>query len=255
MKKTSYRNKMLVKTLAGVLWLFLILGTCFQPMAVKADVLTVTGNADSEDIQGVIDVALPGDTIEIEPGTYVCTSDLIIPKDITLVATDSNPDNTTLILGKYRILIKGHGVRSDDNPSGRIKDVTIEGVTITGHDGSSKRGPIQNFAKNLTLMNCKIVENKGVRVSAIYNSRRSKLNLENTLIARNTNIKGEEIPDDRFRPKDKSHCGTIYLGICAKVYLKNSTIADNINEADPPAESAGDGEKVNYGAILRSCFD
>ena len=63
---------------------------------------------DSKEIQEKIDNAYPGMEIQIEPATYILTSDLTIPKTVILKSED--PDNTVFILHNYHIVIKNSAV-------------------------------------------------------------------------------------------------------------------------------------------------
>jgi len=85
-------------------------------------------------------------------------------------------------LGSYSIVISSTAT------------ATIDGLTVRGHttneadSNSLLRGPIQNSGV-LTIKNSKIVDNKGVKVSAISClTGSSKLYLENTLIANNISM-------------------------------------------------------------------
>jgi len=202
----------------------------------KINYITVTYSGKI--IQDAIDSAIeiePGRYLaEIESGIYKLTSNLNITKAITLKAIDPHPDNTIIILGDYSIIVKFPQPRTDCP----LASVAIEGITITGYTGKDKNGPIQNYWANLTLRNCKIMDNKGVKASAIYNYSNSIVNLENTLIAKNINIPSNDIYQYGSSPFrgylwGELYCGTIYLDWFSKLYVNKSTIADNRNNSMP----------------------
>ncbi|MBN1871937.1 MAG: hypothetical protein JW800_05115 [Candidatus Omnitrophica bacterium] len=89
------------------------------------------------------------------------------------------------------------------------------------------KSPICNYSRNLTIRNCKIMDNRGTKASAIYTGEDTRLRLENVLVADNRNLGG-----GLGRPVSRN--GRIYtLGSCvyvdrrASLTLENSTIAEN----------------------------
>ncbi len=246
--------------------------------------------SDTEGLQRAIDNASPGDTIIVNPGYYTLKNDLRITKNITIKSRNSNPDQCILNLGEHVIYIKDTSVtvprrgwldptpreanEYDARLNYKLTSVTLEGLTITGYRESLEKegyaqgqraydparaiednGPIQNYAKQLTIRKCKIIDNHGIKVSAVYTKWSSKTKIEETLIADNRNFdpgfgtKAWEAygywsyflnpwRDDRSSWKT---CGVLYSN--GEGYeIWKSTIAGNINESDP--------EKVVYGAIM-----
>ncbi|MCK4578974.1 MAG: PKD domain-containing protein, partial [Candidatus Marinimicrobia bacterium] len=222
----------------------------------KEDYISVSSSVrDSEEIQRKIDLARRGSVVEIDPGTYVFTSDLNITENLALVGED--PNTTVFDLGGHHILIKdpNHKYSPLTPFSKNLTNVTIDGITITGHDGTSANGPIQNYARELTLKNCKIIGNRGIKASAIYTSYMSHLYLDNVLMARNINISADSTsPYGRYWDFT-AHCATIYLCGRATLNVEKTTIADNINASRPIAIQTSSGlreVKVDYGTIHRS---
>lgn len=215
-------------------------------------VITVPG--DYPTIQSAIDAALSNHVILIDRGVYNLDSNVNITKNIVLMADDPDPDNTVLILGDYHIFIKDtkHGFPRRV-PLPDLEGVTIEGVTITGYRGTSENGPIQNYATRLTLRDCKIMDNEGSKVSAVYSRSDSLLHLENVLIAQNRNY--PQVRQTGYGTDEgDTHCGTIYLDECAGLYAYKSTIAGNSNETDSAVIQTGYGWQripITYGAIHR----
>lgn len=248
------------------------LGEVSQP--VRIEIIYTAGLhivSNIYELYQAISDANTGDTIALQSGAYtLIDDDLKITRNIKLVGIDG-PDNTTFILGDYRILIEPPG------GDGYVPDVEIEGVKITGYRGSSENGPIQNHATKLNLTDCRIVDNEGIKVSAIYSSPRSQLHLKNTLIANNTNIEADSVSQygspsysGYYRNYSRVHCGTLYLDGSTRLYVENSTIANNIDNSKSfivPDETGygqtGYGQtgyglreiKVGYGAIHRSYCD
>jgi hypothetical protein len=142
-------------------------------------------------------------------------------------------------------------------------DVTIEGITIAGHIYTEENpyGPIQNHEGKLTLRDCRVVDNEGVMVSAIYNSPFSELYLENTLIARNNTLSTDNLLPYKDYINDNCYAGAIYMDTGSNLYMERSTIADNINYSTPITIETGYGQSgygqtgygksvtVRYGAI------
>jgi len=161
----------------------------------------------------------------VERGIYEVEEPIVINKDFILKGRDRNPENTVLVLGENPIVIgppekTGYGVKSSIT-------VLIEGVTITGFKGEDPLGPIQNFGGRLIISNCRIVDNAGVRASAVYNDRGSLLYAANTLVAGNANR-----PDkSRFTRDDYAglqyKCGALFLEEDSTLYANHLTIADN----------------------------
>ncbi|MBU4488571.1 MAG: hypothetical protein KKI13_05855, partial [Candidatus Omnitrophica bacterium] len=184
-------------------------------------------------IQDKINAAQRGDTIVLDAGIYNLTSNLNITKNVKIVGKD--PGNTIINLGNYCIYIKDPAFYSQNEYYYQLfknlNDVTIENVTIKGYRGQSAEGAIQNYSGKLTLRNCKITDNQGVKVGAIYSSWNSKLYLENTVIANNKNLPATSVSPYSWRLGTKVFCGTIYLAGGASINVINSTIADNINDS------------------------
>jgi len=194
---------------------------------------------NSREIQAAIDGALPGETISIEPGIYIFTSDLRVTKNIKIEASDTNVDKTVLRLGDYCIFVKDIQFYGQNEYYYQlfkyVNDVTIDGVTIKGYRGQSREGAIQNYAGKLTLKDCKIIDNEGIKVGAIYSCWMSKLYLENTLIAKNKNKANTttSVAPYSWRFGQRVYCGAIYLAGTATLNATSSTIADNINDSQP----------------------
>ena len=175
--------------------------------------------------------ALPGDAIVMEPGVYSLTSNLDITEDVTLTAMNSHEG--VIYLNDYHISIAASN------------NVSFDGITIRGYSGGDAQGgPIQNSG-SLTLRNCRVIENKGIKTSAISClSLSSSLTLDNTLIAKNTNILADaNATNYGLLYSSYYYCGTIVLTEGAELHMNNSTIADNVNNSNPLS--------VKYGAILQ----
>ncbi len=108
--------------------------------AAVADILHVPG--DYRTIQEAIDAAMDGDEVEVHPGTYNETINLI-GKKITVRSSDG-PEVTT-------IDAQGNGsvVTCD---SGEGPDTILEGFTITG--GLFEGGGMRNIGSSPTVRNC-----------------------------------------------------------------------------------------------------
>ncbi|MBL7071025.1 MAG: PKD domain-containing protein [Candidatus Omnitrophica bacterium] len=226
---------------------------------IKSDLISVADNTmDFEQLKARIDNAYDGEEIEITPSIYQFTSNLEIAQDITLISRDPDPENTVFMLGGYHILIKvpGH-TPTDANPFGGLGDVAIEGITIRGYRGISVNGPIQSYAENLTLNNCRIIDNEGIRASAVYTLWQSTLRINNTLIADNYNLTVRLAqPASLYLAGPDSYCGAIFLDNYAAFYAIRSTIADNYCDLMTYSYQNGYGQsgygKVNYGAVHRN---
>jgi len=83
----------------------------------------ITVSADEPSIQAAVDVAIGGETICVEGGTY--TEDVDVDKSVTISAL-TNPESGTpaLLLGQFTVL---------------VDEVTIEGMKITNTAGSGER--------------------------------------------------------------------------------------------------------------------
>ncbi len=220
-----------------------------------------------------IEAAYTGEEIEIAPGIYEFTSDLEIKKDIVLTSTD--PKRTLFDLGYYQILIKDPDVESGYGEFGRAEDVILRGITIrarkvekvwanTGYGliecakkESIDNGPIENHAALLTLEDCRIMDNEGVRVSALYCAPYSELKLKNVLIANNTNIPARTTASYASGYQTICYAGALFLDKYASAGIESSTIGDNIDKSLPQVENAATGYgqipiPLEYGAIHRN---
>jgi len=239
----------------------------------KTSYISVYSNyKDFDALKDDIENAYSGEEIELEPGIYEFTSDLEIKKDILLTSTD--PKRTVFNLEDYRILVKDPDVESGYGEFGKASDVVLRGITIKGRkvekawvntgygivecakDDSIDDGPLQNHAAKLTLEDCRIIDNEGVRVSAIYSAPYSELHLKNVLIANNTNIPGRTTASYVTDYQEICYCGTLFLDKYLELNVERSTIADNIDTSLPEVENAtGYGQSmvsVEYGAIHRN---
>jgi YVTN family beta-propeller protein len=182
---------------------------------------------DGKEIQRLINEAEPETTVDIEPGIYRLTTrarvywtPLVIWKNITLKALDSNPDKTIIDLDMNTIDIHDKTHYSymcsySSDGFANVNDVTIEGLTIKGMTSgietarfwvphyeqtaygqrrtgghwayytSWNKNPINNYSQNLTIKDCKITNNRGSTASALYTWERTAVTLENVLIADN----------------------------------------------------------------------
>jgi subtilisin family serine protease/PKD repeat protein len=218
--------------------------------------------SDNEGLFEAIDESYPGHTIILEPGIYRLSSNLAIEKSITLLGRD--PMRTVIELGEYHILVKKPLVPPDHpNIPPYLRDftkVTMKGLTITGYRGTSENGPIQNYADRLDLRNCRVLDNEGRKVSAIYNHSKSVLVLWNTLIAKNRNFSADRLSaygpygEERYYTgygyyvRYRVFSGAIFLDSGAVFYMENSTIADNINNSQPfTVVQSGYGYETGYG--------
>ena len=226
--------------------------------------ITVLAVRDSSVIQAALNAAPIGGTVMIDPGVYVFSSDLLIKRNVTIKALDPNPDHTIFKLGNYRIFIKDGQFYNQNEVYYQLlkylNNVVIDGVTIRGYRGTHTEGAIQNYSGGLTLRNCKIIDNQGIRVSAIYSCWMSKLYLENTLIAKNRTLPATSVSPYTWRYFTQVWAGTIYAGGYTTFNAVNTTIADNINDSQSftITGSAGyDGTTgpvtitVEYGAVMR----
>jgi len=216
---------------------------------------------DSAEIQALINDAAEGDTIYIDPGVYIFSSDLSITKSLTLQA--DGPDNTTFLLLNYCVIAQvgapklGPGRLDDDDIDKVGGEVAIDGITIRGHRGQYRYGAIHNYADRLSLINCRVINNRGIIASAVYSAYRTSLYLNNTLIANNRNVEGKDIWSYEVLWDSSVHCGTIYLSGYAKLNMRNSTIA--YNGSDITTVNTGYGYEgtmpVKYSAILGRYFN
>jgi len=239
---------------------------------IYSEPFTITVAKDGKIIQDKINNASPGAIVPIEPGVYKLTSDLRVRKNLTLKAIDPNPDKTVIHLGdNYCISIMDdryfryptlaiswpypHPTQNMYSTQGfvNLNNVTIEGFTIkglkngtisapnTGYGyGSASyyylKAPVFNFAQNLTIKKCKIIENKGKEGSAVYTWCGTKLTLDNVLIANNEGIRGTWRNYLAYGRLDRPGAA-VFVDSEARLVVKNSTIANNF--ANKPLPDPG----------------
>ncbi|MEL7665156.1 MAG: PKD domain-containing protein [Methanosarcina mazei] len=126
------------KTIERTCFLLAILILILVPDVGMASELHVKAG---ESIQGVVDKALPGDTIFIEPGEFN-ESILINKENLTIKSSSGNPDNT---------IIKGINAES------YVFEITAIGVNISGFSITEGRcGVFLNRVDNCTVNDNKI---------------------------------------------------------------------------------------------------
>jgi hypothetical protein len=142
-------------------------------------------------IQGAVDAASSGDTIEVEPDTYQesLTLDTTSTQDITINSVGDHT-NTTIDVDGSNILF---GDTTDDN--------TLDGFTITDNSGGTNELVlIGSFALNTTVQNC-VIDGNGGNASAcvrMYGATEDETNTVNNstisnCIVREANITNIEI--------------------------------------------------------------
>ena len=241
-----------------------------------------TLDADSSAIQALIGEAQINDVVDVPAGIYTFSSNLLIEQNIHLRGTGA--DSTIFELGDYCIDImmpQGYDGFYTYRTPGRINpltNVTLEGITIrggrrcpsesrrwvqegygmTGYGGGHwetikypyGKAPVHNYSRKLTVYNCKIIDNRGKKASAIYTGVNTQLDIINSLIYDNehppSSITVRARRGNESRPLMQRLDGAIYVDRYAKLRVVSSTIAGN-----------GDGLGYNnrlYGAIAKDMY-
>jgi len=171
-----------------------------------------TTDADSSEVQILIDSALINAVVDVPAGIYTFSSNLLIEKNIHLRGAGAG--NTIFELGDYCIDImmpEGYdGFYTYRVPRfNSLTNVALQGITIrggrkcpseaqrwiqvgygeTGYGGYWEtieypygKAPVHNYSRKLSIVDCKIIDNRGKKASAIYTGRYTQLDISNTLI-------------------------------------------------------------------------
>ena len=179
--------------------------------ASQSSVLVVTTTEDTNDgacdashcsLREAIAAASPGDSIDIQAGTYTLIGQLIIIKDLTLIgggaertiiqAAETVDESTRDVfrISSGNVGISGVTIRhgSNDLFAGGIRNaanLTLTGSTVSGNIVTSWGGGIYN-AGVLILTNSVISDNRAGSGGGIFNHLGSTLTLTNSTVSGNS---------------------------------------------------------------------
>jgi parallel beta-helix repeat protein len=105
-------------------------------------------------------LAIPGDNVIVMPGTYdVGTSPLRVPAGVTLIGSEADNGASTVITGGGYAVTDNNGIAYAATLVSNA-NITVAGFTITnGLDNSVNRIGVLSEADNVTIRNCRIVNN------------------------------------------------------------------------------------------------
>jgi predicted outer membrane repeat protein len=216
--------------------------TAFLVLSTYASAATITVPGDYPTIQGAIDAANPGDTVQVAPGTYY--ENLLIDKDLTLQGDD--PDTTIIDAGG-----SGHVISVSSGVMAAISSLTITGGS------SNYGGGIYTDNGTLTISNSTFSGNSASRYGGGIYTDSGPLTISNSTFSSNSAIWGGGaintnsgtliISISTFSDNSASrYGGGIYTKSGGTLTINNSTFSGN----SFTGSGAGAGAISSYNSTL-----
>ena len=220
----------------------LFLASAMLAQAASADTITVCldGTCDFTDPAAAVEIASPGDTIDIAAGTYYLEETVsVVGEQLTLRgAVDSYGEPVTVLDGQGALLVIGLGYADQ---------AVIENIVITNGYGDYGGGARFIASNDVVVRNCHFLDNH-----ANWNGGGIRLSLSTTLTLSDCQVSGNTAEHPEWG--GQSHGAGAHIS-GATLILERTRVCGNVGSDGDQVSGSSDMDLINLGSCITNDCD